>query len=94
MKEKEFSIYLTEVLSEMCSRAGISFNDVDWNDDDWYMKHVWSLEDQNSFKNWLVNYWYENNKARREMTHIYNKRKRDLKKAADMFVFMYGWKFS
>ena len=89
---KKFSEYLTEILIEMCRRVGTTMDQVDWDDDGWYRSHEWSEEDQKDFENWLVDYWYNNAKARRSMTTC-RKHKGNLRMAASEFTFIYGWKF-
>ncbi len=43
MEERRFSEGLERVLREMCKRAGVRFEDVDFSDPEWYLKHEWTL---------------------------------------------------
>ena len=88
---KKFSKYLTEILTEMCSKVGAAIGDIDWDDDQWYISREWLEEDQKDFEKWLVNYWHNNAKARRSMTTCH-KHKGRLRIAAKEFTFNYGWK--
>jgi hypothetical protein len=89
---KKFSPYMTEILTEMCRRVGTTMDQVDWDDKEWYRAYEWSEEEQAKFQGWLVNYFYNNSKARRSMTTCH-KHKGRLLMAAKEFTFMYGWKF-
>lgn len=58
----------------------------------WYHDHEWTIEQNDQFKKWLVNYLYTNTSARREFS-IHAKTKKYLKLWADSFAMNYGWKF-
>lgn len=90
---KSFEKHLTVVLKEMCTRAGTTYGDIDFSDQNWYLSHTWTEKEQNEFRDWLVNYWYKNKEAREEMLALpWMKKKSELKKPADWFIFNYGWK--
>ena len=94
--KKEFGKHLTIILTEMCRRVDVRFEDVNFSkqgDKEWFQKYEWSEEEQDDFKKWLVDYLYKSTEARRELTEIFSKNKRQLTRAAEMFCFSYGWKF-
>jgi len=83
--------YLEEVLKEMCSRVGADFDKINFKEDGWFMKYSWTEDEEADFKKWLANYL----KDRKAMMSLYqssttNKYFRE--KAADAFIFNYGWK--
>ena len=80
---------LKTILDEMCSRVGAK--DVNFEEDNWYLKHTWTMEEQDDFINWLANYLYENKEAREMFVNL-RKVKRDCNKASNKFVLNYGWR--
>lgn len=101
MKEKltneqlkaRFSTHLKAVLSEMCRRVGVIFDDVDFSADNWFQQHKWTEEEQEDFEKWFVNYLCNSREARQELTTVYGKNKAQLRKAVKWFCFSYGWSF-
>jgi len=80
---------LKTILDEMCSRVGAK--DVNFEEDNWYLKHTWTEKEQDDFINWLANYLYENKEAREMFVNL-RKVKRDCNKASNKFVLNYGWR--
>ena len=99
--EKEFSPHLKVILREMCRRVKFPLwrkiqlrMDHGWeyfSEDTWFCEYTWSRDEQNSFIDWMANYLDVNNKARMDLTFCM-KRKKCCKKAAEEFVWNYGWK--
>ena len=90
----KFSKHLKIILTEMCQKVGVEFKDVNFNDADWYQKHTWTEEEQDDFVKWMTDYLYTNTEARREITTVISRNKRQSKRAAEMFCFSYGWSFN
>lgn len=86
--------HLTIILTEMCKRVNVKFEDVDFKEKEWFMKHSWTEEEQDDFKKWLVDYWYSNKEARKEMLSSggIRRTKKKLKDIAAWFLLDYGWK--
>jgi len=80
---------LKTILDEMCSRVGAK--DVNFEEDNWYLKHTWTEKEQDDFINWLANYLYKNKEARKMFVNL-RKVKRDCNKASNKFVLNYGWR--
>ena len=59
--------------------------------DDWFMRYSWSAEQRQSFENWLFDYFHQNREARIELMKVPNKDRRRCRKAAQEFMFIYGW---
>jgi len=92
-KKQKFSKHLKIVLEEMCRRVDIGFELVNFEDENWYQKHKWTEKEQDDFVKWLTDYLYANTEARQELTTVYYKNKKQLKKVATEFTFNYGWSF-
>lgn len=90
---KKLSSYIKEVLKKMCKFANIKFSEKMFFEEQWYLKHTWTREQELAFCGWLVDYWYNNKDAREEMTYcIKNKKKLEI--AALGFVTNFGWKIN
>lgn len=79
---------LKTILDEMCSIVGAK--EVNYKEKEWFLKHTWSEEEQESFRNWLSNFLYNNSKARKAFKIARSKKYCD--KASGMFILNYGWK--
>jgi len=82
--------HLKIIMEEMCNRVGVYFDDIDFKEDRWYQKYSWSEKEEESFKEWLLNYLLKNKEAREELLSF--KSKTGIKKAVDQFMLGYGWK--
>ena len=85
--------YLWEVLEKMCEFVEQSIETIDFNKNDWYTTYEWSEKTEKEFKDWLVDYLYNNDKARHSIMQNSIKYKANIKKFANYFVFQYGWKY-
>ena len=92
MKEN-FRETLKTILTEMCQRVGADYATIDFQDEKWYHRYEWTQDEDIDFQKWLVDYLYNNTKARNEVMSVPIKRKSHLKKFANWFTFMYGWKY-
>lgn len=92
MENKKFGKHLTIILKEMCKRVEASHKDINFQEDGWFRKYEWTEEQEQNFVKWMVEYLYTNKEAREEITYSYIKTKKELKKVADFFTMMYGWK--
>lgn len=76
------------ILTEMCSRVSIKYEEVDFSQDGWFMDHCWTDEEQDNFRKWLAEKLLEwkcvrKGKYRGEPHGYYE---------AGKFVFNYGWR--
>jgi hypothetical protein len=92
VKEKIENKYLKEILVEMCSRVGATYENINFKEHNWYGKYEWPREEEDSFKEWLYNYFKKNKEARKSLTNIFSPSKKALEKCVDMFTLNYGWK--
>ena len=93
LREK-FSKYLVIILKEMCKRVGADYEDIYFSKEGWFSKYEWTEKEYDDFKDWLVNYLYKNNEARKAIMEYPCKPKKRIKKVVDMFGLCYGWKFT
>ena len=84
--------YIEEVLREMCKRVGADFDKIDFKKEDWFMEYIWTDDQEDSFKIWMVDYLYNNTKARNEILEYTSKNKKRIRKAAAEFLVNYGWR--
>ena len=82
------------VLKEMCKRVGVNYNSVNFKEDGWYNQYSWSQEEEKEFINWLTDKLMIDKYIRMELltnpSHLTYKKAR---KAAEEFVFKFGWKY-
>jgi len=83
--------HFDKIMSEMCSRVGANWEVVNPKESGWFQKHNWSEAEQESFKEWMVNYLYNSGEARKEVLTFNVKNKALIRKAVDKFLFCYGW---
>lgn len=84
--------HLQYILSVMCKRVGVDFNDIDFQKEDWFMDYSWTVSEQDNFQRWLEGYLEGSKEAREEIMQFPRKNKKDIKKVASTFVSIYGWK--
>jgi hypothetical protein len=87
MREK-----LKPIFEEMAKRVGITVEDIDFTDSEWYMKHKWSVREEIDFKNWLI----EQLESTPELVDELEAEgivRRDIVEMAIDFVIFYGWDF-
>lgn len=76
------------ILTEMCSRVGVKYEDFDFNQPDWFMKYSWTAEEEESYRVWLgkklVEWKYVGKGKYRGQNHGYYE--------AGKLVFNYGWR--
>lgn len=90
---KKLSKHLEIILSEMCQRVGVTLDDINTLEKNWYQEYRWTEEEQEDFENWLADYFYKNPEAQREMLTLPYRNKKYLKAAAKEFTFDFGWSF-
>ena len=84
---------LNFILKEMCDRVGVAFEDIDFQEHNWFTKHRWTIHQEEDFAEWLANHLYENKEARNFILQIRSKNKTLCKKGAKAFIFNYGWSY-
>lgn len=87
MREK-----LKPIFEEMAKRVGITVEDIDFTDSEWYMKHKWTVLEEIDFKNWLITQLESNSELIDEL-EAEGIVRRDIKEMAIDFVIFYGWDF-
>jgi hypothetical protein len=89
--KKEYGTHLNIILNTMCLFAGVNYNDIDMQEDNWFFKHTWSEETEKEFKHWMVNYLHKIKPAQREVCDSSYMKKADCERAVDMFLLNYSW---
>lgn len=88
---------LKEILTEMCKRVKVSYKDIDFKEEDWYMKHTWTEKEQEEFMEWMEKYLLEDKKRIDNIAQfpsIVKHNKKELKKLINWFIVQYGWRCS
>ena len=80
------------ILKEMCKRVNADFSKLDFKSTDWFWQYTWSKEQEDDFRDWLIEFFKTNKQARKELLSTNSSKVKNLKKAADEFVWVYGWK--
>ena len=84
------SIELDKILKEMCGRVGAIHKDINFKENDWFLRYSWTQKQEDSFKDWLKKQLNKNKRMRTSlMAHPY---KSNIDKFVDHFCFSFGWK--
>ncbi len=76
----------------MCSIIDISFDDVDFTDNEWYLKHSWTPEQAKEFAKWMLKF-LKDKKVEKELYGYASYSDKGRKERVEMFIFDYGWKY-
>jgi len=90
---EDLNKYLQIILAEMCSRVGADPLKIDFKKSDWYREYSWTKDDEKLFIEWLTDQLYDNKFMREKILEVPRKNKKHCRKAAEWFVFNYGWKY-
>jgi len=92
-KKENFSEGLVIVLRKMCEYGGVDYDDVDFNQENWFLKTEWSKEDEAEFIGWLAEEIRTNKTVRTDVTSFrYKPNKKTAEHTAKMFNLNYGWR--
>ena len=83
--------YTYKVLTKMCDIINIPIPN--FEEPDWFLKHTWTEEEQEIFKEWLIQELKNNRGLRFEISrypHLTSKS--IIERLANDFIFNYGWK--
>ncbi len=84
---------LVYVLEKMCSYVNVDYNDINFDENDWYLEYEWTKEQETNFINWLTNEIRINNKIRKGISKLkYRPSKKRATLFANYFNMMFGWK--
>lgn len=82
---------LYTILEKMCECVGITIQDVNWDDEEWFRQYEWSAKEQDQFIKWL--YKFLNSKpAMMELTGHSIRNAKTRNSVAISFALYYGWK--
>lgn len=83
---------LRTVYEEMAKRVGITIDQIDFTDKEWFTKHKWTVREELDFKDWLIEF-IENNPEVIDEMEAEGIVRRDIREMAIDFVIFYGWDF-
>lgn len=91
-----FSEGTVRALKRMCKIVRADYESVDFGSNYWYTTHTWTRTQEKEFLRWLTKALIKSLSFRKDLLagHLWHNPPRKLvKKAADFFVFMYGWSY-
>lgn len=59
---------------------------------EWYTATSWTIQRQDTFKSWMINYLMNNKDARFEIMAYPRKDKKLITKVVNEFIIWYGWR--
>ena len=83
---------LREIYEEMAKRVGITIDQIDFTDENWFTTQKWTIQEELDFKDWLVEFMQNNPEVIDELVEQGIIRRDILEMAID-FVIFYGWDF-
>jgi len=93
--QNTFNQSQTLVFKKMFEIIGLSlqdYQDFDFTDPQWYLKHSWTMRQEKVFTEWMVEMLYLNSKMRIDLMKFPKKSKIEIRKSVNWFTLMYGWK--
>ena len=87
-----FSKNTVTIFKKLCSYVNANYDEIDFQNDDWYDKHIWTNDQEKEFEKWLNSYFKNNPEALKEYFNKEELEKDELKDLIEYFVFNYGWK--
>jgi len=80
------------VLTEMFKKVGLEFSEDLVKEDGWYWKCTWTNKAEDEFRQWFVDYLYNNVAARKAIMSYPKKNKVYIRRVVEEFIWQYGWK--
>ncbi len=85
------------IFREMCRRVGadpekINFASQGKREDEWFAQATWTLQEEDDFIEWFVNYLHRNSKARKRFV-VMGRSKKACKKKGDL-MRLYCWNYT
>jgi hypothetical protein len=93
--QNTFNQSQTLVFKKMFEIVGLSlqdYQDFDFTDPQWYLKHSWTMQQEKEFTEWMVEMLYLNSKMRIDLMKFPKKSKIEIRRSVNWFTLMYGWK--
>lgn len=93
MSNNYHGVFLTDILTEMCSRVGANYDEIDFSKDQWYLDYSWTNKEQEMFIDWFAKF-LKNRGPRNELCK-YPSLVRTLDERARFarqFVNEFGWR--
>jgi hypothetical protein len=80
-----------KVIKHMCKMVKGDIKNIDFNNTEWYLTYSWTIETQEKFTKWLINYLYTHIKARKEIMNIPLKDKKYIRKCVSYWLLNFGF---
>lgn len=82
---------LRQLLEKQCQMVGVSVDEFDFEQPDWYLLHTWTDSQQEEYRLWLIDYFTKNKKLYRKIaTGPANKT--NITSASNWWILQFGWK--
>lgn len=89
-----FDKTLEYVLKKMCEYVNVNFEEFNFEEPEWYLKHSWTFSQQEDFTNWLREEILHNKEVRQLLGFSIKPNKKVADMHTRMFVMNYGWKLN
>ena len=80
------------ILQKMCQMVGCDYNTFDFNKPDWFHSYEWTDKQQEEFRNRLISAAKQYSDVSEALCGAKKVTKKLISKAADAFIFNYGWR--
>jgi hypothetical protein len=82
----------SKILKKMFKMVNVKWDANFVNTPDWYLKHEWSGDDYEKFKQWTINHLYTNKNARDEIMAVPCRNKEYIEDVVSFLLLNYSWK--
>lgn len=90
---EELSYGMRVVLEKMFSYVDANLDETDIKKDGWYSEYEWSEEEEQEFKEWLIDQFMNNRRIRDDVTTMtFTPTRSRAENAANWFILYCGWK--
>jgi len=83
---------LEKVLRKMCEAVGAVYEDINFEQPNWFWSYSWTQAQENEFKEWLKDQIKQDRKVKGLFKPFSVRNKAVTEKTVDFFVSNYGWK--
>jgi hypothetical protein len=83
---------LKTVFEELAKRVGASLEDINFEDKNWFEKYTWTVQEEMSYKDWLIEFMKNNPEVIEDLVKE-GLLRRDIENMAIDFVIFYGWNY-
>lgn len=88
---QKFEEPLDSIIRDLCDAVNANYDEIDFNEDDWYNKHSWTMAEEYAFENKLIGKVSTNKELYGSLFNTFSKK--SIEKGVKMFLLTYGWKY-